>query len=112
MRVIVKFEADDLARVRKEQALGVDYRVRVKIVFAEKAGAIVVPRSALFRAAEGKWQVMAVRGGRVGKITITTGLMNESIVEVLDGLKPGELVVRAPESRLTEGARVRYNLPK
>jgi HlyD family secretion protein len=112
VRVIVKFEAEDLARVRKEQELGVDYRVRVQIVTAEEANAVVVPRSALFRAADGKWQVMAVRGGRVEKLTISTGLMNDSLVQVLNGLKPGDLVVRAPESRLTDGARVRYNVPQ
>lgn len=111
VRVIVKFEAEDLARVRKEQELGVDYRVRVKIVTAEKPDATVVPRSALFRAADGHWQVMAVRGGRVAKITIKTGLMNGSLAEVLEGLEPGDLVIRAPESRLTDGARVRYNQP-
>ena len=112
VRVIVKFEAEDLDRVRQEQELGVDYRVRVRIVTAEKPEAVVVPRSALFRAADGKWQVMAVRGGRVAKLTIATGLMNDQLVEVVEGLKPGDLVVRAPESRLTDGARVRYNAPQ
>ena len=55
--VIVKFDQKDLARVLKEQNLGVDYRVRVRIITASKPDALVVPRSALFRAADGKWQV-------------------------------------------------------
>jgi len=106
--VIVKFNAEDLARVRKQQNLGVDYRVRVRIVTAQKPEATVIPRSAIFRAADGKWQVMAVRSGRAVRTDVTTGLMNDTLVEVLSGLQAGDLVVKAPESTLTDGDRVRY----
>lgn len=104
--VIVKFNAADLARVLKDQ-LGVDYRVRVRIYTAEKSDALVVPRSATFRDADGAWQVMAVRNGRAVRTPIEVGLKNDSQMEVLKGLQPGDIVVRAPESRLTDGARVR-----
>jgi HlyD family secretion protein len=106
--VVIKFNPEDLARVREAQKLGVDYRVRVKIITEQKPNALVVPRSALFRAADGTWQVMAVRGGRAVKTDVKTGLKNDSQVEILDGLTEGDLVVRAPETRLTDGARVKH----
>ncbi len=55
--VIVKFSEGELRRLRHERGLGVDYRVRVKIYKAEKSSALTIPRSALFRGADGKWQV-------------------------------------------------------
>ena len=66
MKVIVRFAGDDLRRLLNDRRLGVGYRVRVRIFTADKSQALLIPRSALFRAADGTWQVFAVRGGRPG----------------------------------------------
>ena len=51
VRVIVQFhDREDLKRLLHERGLGVGYRVRVRIHTAERSQALVVPRSALFRA--------------------------------------------------------------
>jgi HlyD family secretion protein len=106
VRVIVGFNTTDLERVRHDRGIGADYRVSVRIFTKSKSNATVIPRSALFRAAEGNWQVFAVRDGRARLQPVETGLMNDETVEVTKGLADGEVVVLAPETSLADGARV------
>ncbi len=104
VKVIIRF--DDLALLLKERHLGVGYRVRVQITTAEKPDALTVPRSALFRGADGQWQVYVIRNGRAQIQDVKVGLINDEQVEITSGLKEDEQVVLAPESNLTGGARV------
>jgi HlyD family secretion protein len=112
VKVIVAFDKEDqrlLAerRAKKEWDLGVDYRVRVRIITDEHSGALVIPRSALFRSADGKWQVFAIRDGRARLQPIEVGLMNDEQVEVQSGVSRDELLVLAPETNLADGAKVK-----
>ncbi|HEY2826986.1 MAG TPA: HlyD family efflux transporter periplasmic adaptor subunit [Pirellulales bacterium] len=107
VRVVVAFNPEDLARLQKERDLGVDYRVRVRVITAKKNDVLVAPRSALFRGGDGKWQVFAVRDNHARLQGVETGLMNDETVEIKSGLEPGELVVLAPETSLKDGMRVR-----
>jgi HlyD family secretion protein len=79
----------------------------VRIITAEKSDALVVPRSALFRSTSGDWQVFVVRNRRARLQKVTIGLMNDELAEITDGLSDDEPVVLAPESTLSDGARVR-----
>lgn len=106
VKVIVRFADGVLARLQNERNLGIGYRVRVRIITAEKSPALAVPRSALFRAPDGRWQLYAVRGGRARRIDVQVGLMNDEQAEIVGGLTEGEQVVLAPESSLADGARV------
>jgi HlyD family secretion protein len=106
VKVIVGFNASDLERLRQDRGLGTDYRVSVRIITRSKPDASVVPRSALFRGAEGKWQVFAVRDGRARLQAVETGLMNDETVEIVKGLAEGDVVVLAPETSLADGTRV------
>lgn len=107
VKVIVRFDADDLTWLRAERNLGVGYRVRVRIYTAEKPKALVIPRSALFRGQGGNWQVYAIRDRRARIQDVQVGLINDELVEITSGLSEGEPVVLAPESELTDGARVK-----
>ncbi len=112
VKVIVAFNEADRERLiakrqNKEWELGVDYRVRVRIITAEQSGALWIPRSALFRGADGKWQVYVVRDGRARLQPIETGLMNDEQVEVRTGVSQGEQLVLAPETNLTDGTKVK-----
>ena len=107
VKVIIKIDAQDHQRLLEERHLEVGYRVRVKIATAENPEALVVPRSAIFRAADGNWQLYVVRGGRAVLQTVTVGLINDDKVEITKGLTAGERVVKAPESSLADGARVK-----
>jgi HlyD family secretion protein len=107
VKVIIHFDnQDDLKRLVRERGLGVGYRVRVRIFTADKSQALLVPRSALFRAPDGKWQLFAVRGGRAVLQSVEVGLLNDAQAEIKSGLTAGELVVLAPESSLGDGMRV------
>ena len=107
VKVVVAFEPSDLRRLLDQRHLGVGYRVRVKIVVRQKPKALVIPRSALFRGAEGAWTVFAVRDGRVRTASLETGLMNDQWAEVRSGLADGEAIVVAPENNLEDGQAVR-----
>ncbi|HTQ38620.1 MAG TPA: HlyD family efflux transporter periplasmic adaptor subunit [Pirellulales bacterium] len=107
VKVIMGFNPDDLARLRKERELGADYRIRVRVFTAQKENALTAPRSALFRGGDGKWLVFAIRDGRAKLQPIETGLMNDEAVEIKSGLHENELVVLAPETGLKDGTRVK-----
>ena len=107
VKVIIRFDAKDLERLRKDRNLGVAYRVRVRILTRQKQDALVVPRSALFRGPEGKWQLYAIRGGKARLQDVEVGLINDEMVEITKGLKAGEQVILAPESNLEDGVRVK-----
>jgi len=67
---------------------------------------LLIPRSALFRAAEKSWQLFAVRDSVARLRIVEVGLMNDEQTEIHSGLSEGELVVLAPESSLNDGMRV------
>jgi HlyD family secretion protein len=106
VRVILHFDAGELERLRSDQNLGVDFRVRVRVFTAAREKALIVPRSALFRSADGQWRVYAIRDRRAESQAIQVGLMNDELAEVTDGLAAGEMVILSPETSLVEGTRV------
>ena len=111
VKVIVAFNEKNQQQLIERRAagewdLGVDYRVRVRIITAQRSGALVIPRSALFRGADGQWQVFVIRDGYARLQPIEVGLMNDEQVEVQSGVAADELLVLAPETNLTDGAKV------
>ncbi|MDX1961760.1 MAG: efflux RND transporter periplasmic adaptor subunit [Pirellulales bacterium] len=106
VKVIVGFAEGELPRLLAQRALGVDYRVRGRIITAEKESALTIPRSALFRGADNHWQVFAIADGVAKLKKVQIGLINDEAAEVLAGLANGEEVILAPETNLVEGARV------
>jgi HlyD family secretion protein len=109
VKVVMKLADKDLARLRKMRDLGVDYRVRVRIITDEKSDALTVPRSALFRGAKGEWKVFAVRDGAAKETVVQIGLANDEHIEVTQGLAANDVVVVAPESNLRDGTRVQID---
>jgi HlyD family secretion protein len=107
VKVIVDFDPEDLAKLRKEKNLGVGYRVRVRIITAEKPDSLLVPRSSLFRGPGGQWQLFAVNSGRAKITNVEIGLMNDRVAEILSGVEQGDHVVPAPQSTLEDGNRVK-----
>ena len=104
--VIVRFDDGELAPLLRERHLGVDYRVRVRMITDQKEETLVVARSALFRDGKGEWAVFVIRHDRVVLQTVDVGLMNDGQVEILGGLDAGDVVVVAPENGLSDGTRV------
>ncbi|OHB70798.1 MAG: hypothetical protein A2V70_13605 [Planctomycetes bacterium RBG_13_63_9] len=106
VKVIIRIDPEDHRRLVEQGHLGVGYRVRVRIFTDESPNALTVPRSALFRDGDGNWRVYAIRNGRATIQAVEVGLINDELVEIRSGLSEGEQVVLAPESNLTDGARV------
>ncbi len=70
---------------------------RLKATFRAPAGDAVpvIPRSALLKTAEGAF-VYAVNGGFYVRTPVNTGAMNDTLVEITDGLYSGDQVVTTP----------------
>lgn len=88
------------------QALGDGYRVNAHIVVWAADDVVTAPASALFRCGE-TWCTFAVENGRAKKRAVKVGHSNAQQAEVLEGLKPGETVIRHPANQIEEGARVK-----
>ena len=106
VRIVIRFAEGVLPKLL-EQDLGVDYRVRVRVFTEARQKTLLIPRTAIFRGADGGWRVFAIRAGRVRLETVEVGLMNDMRVEVVSGLQEGDLTVLAPENTLRDGDRVR-----
>ncbi|MEK7405672.1 MAG: efflux RND transporter periplasmic adaptor subunit [Acidobacteriota bacterium] len=81
--------------------------VQVRLVVAGGAGAVVVPREALYRVA-GLTKIFTVRDGRVAEHKITPGPDIEGWVEMPAGaVRPGDEVAVSRLAMLVDGARVK-----
>ena len=89
--------------------LGLNYRVRVRIITAEKKGVTVVPRTALFRGDAGEWQVFRIdENNRTERADVTVGLTNDYEAEIETGLESGDRIVLAPDAALEAGTLVEF----
>ncbi len=104
--VVVDIDPADRARLLQQRRMGLAYRVRVRITTATKDDALVVPRSALFRGADGRWRVFTVRHGRAREQVVELGLSNDREAEIVAGLQRGNLVIDVPDATLADGVRV------
>ncbi len=102
VKVIMKFTDRDLERLRKQNDIGVHYRVRVRIFTAEASDGLVIPRSALFRGSKNDWKVFVIRSGKAHLQTVKVGLSNDLAAQITSGLSENELVILAPETNLQE----------
>jgi energy-coupling factor transporter ATP-binding protein EcfA2 len=84
---------------------GDGYRVEARIIMWEKADALKLPTSALFRQGE-EWRVFVIEGGLARQRPGETGHRNAFEVEILGGLAEGAAVILHPTNQLTDGARV------
>jgi HlyD family secretion protein len=89
------------------RTLGLNYRVRVRVVTDAREKVLVAPRTALFRGDDGGWEVFRISSkGRAERVVVGVGLMNDRSAEIVSGLAAGERLIVAPESGLAEGDRV------
>jgi HlyD family secretion protein len=103
--VTVRLAAEAIQEIL-ERGVRVGYRVRTRIFTDSKSGARLVPRSALFRGADGGWQVYQIEDGTARLTPVEVGLMNDEVVEIAAGVELGGIVILAPENSLADGAKV------
>lgn len=88
------------------RTLGLQYRVRVRIITEEKSDVSQVPRTALFHGLQGQWQLYKIVGGKAQLTNVQVGLMNDFESEIVAGVTDGDTVIIAPESSVMNGGRV------
>jgi HlyD family secretion protein len=87
------------------RSLGDGYRINAHIVIWSAENVVMVPSSALFRCAD-TWCAFAVENGRAKRRILKIGHISAQEAEVLEGLKPGDTVIRHPANQIEEGAKV------
>lgn len=87
---------------------GMFARVSFQVEHADSA--VLVPEEALVTAAKGGKTVFVVKGGIVEKRSVTTGIGQRGMVQILQGINVGETIVTAGNTKLKDRQKVR--LPK
>jgi HlyD family secretion protein len=87
-------------------SLGHRFRVDVRVVLWAADSVLAVPSSALFRRGD-QWAVYRIENGRARERPVTVGHESASDSEILEGLAPGDLVIRHPSDRIRDGVRIR-----
>ncbi len=110
VRVTVSFKEDELAKLKSAgHTLGVGFRLYVRIHTADVAKAVVIPRTALFRGNKGDWNVFKIVGGDCKLTPVEIGLKNDLAVQVLKGINPGDQLIVAPPTSLSDGDKVKLD---
>ena len=86
--------------------LGVGFRLEGRFIVASKEEALLVPRYSVLQAPDNSYFIFRIDGRRIRKQPVKVGLRSDLDVEIVDGLKEGDLVVAAPDSSMTDGQRV------
>lgn len=81
--------------------------VRVRLILAERADAVVVPEAALVPAPGNTQFVYRVADGKAQRVEVKTGVRRDAMVEIIDGLEAGAVVVSAGQLKLRDGASVK-----
>jgi HlyD family secretion protein len=92
---------------QRPEQLGVGFRVYVRIIHDRADDALTLPRTCLFRAADGAWQVLVVDGDRLAIREVEVGLMNDDVVQITRGVEPRDRIVTKPSRELEADMRVR-----
>jgi membrane fusion protein, multidrug efflux system len=85
--------------------LRVGMSVEANIVSREKADVLLVPANALIDNS-----VLAIEDGHARLRKVETGIRGTGFVEIIDGIKEGEMVVSPATTDIKDGARVRPQL--
>ena len=99
-RIEMRIRLDNLDRLRP------GYGVDVRIVTAERTDALTAPEKAVFEW-KGHDHVFVVEKGRLVLRPVTIGLENDDKVEIIEGIRAGEVVVDDPEKKLRVGMRIK-----
>lgn len=77
----------------------------VEIITESKENILVIPQDS-FRDKAGKIYIWLIKNGKATKQEIKTGLSNNDLTEVLEGLKEGDTIVNSEVSKIKEGQKI------
>lgn len=87
-------------------ALKPGYNMDVKIVTDAKNDAIKVPDTAVFDY-KGSSRVFALENGKAVLRTVKKGIESDNSVEIVEGLKQGDIILVKPDNNITEGTKIK-----
>lgn len=79
---------------------------RIEVLYDLREGVPVIPRSAVITEDERNHVFVVDAAGKVARRSVTLGYERAGVVEVREGVSPGETVVTAGKASLSEGAQV------
>ncbi len=82
-----------------------NYRVEARMVVSEHEQVLKIPASALFRRQD-EWHVFTVTQGRARERRVEVGERNTFEVEVMHGLRDGEVIIVHPSDQVRDGVRI------
>ncbi|MGC5029032.1 efflux RND transporter periplasmic adaptor subunit [Micromonospora sp. DT229] len=77
----------------------------LRLQVRQASDAVTVPASAIF-SADGRDTVWVVREGRVGRASVTVGVQGQDLVQIVDGVQPGDRVVVRGTDQVRDGQEV------
>ncbi len=80
---------------------------RVSFILEKSDSAVLVPTEAIILSAKGNPVVFVVDGGKVQSSEVEIGIETDGKSEIIEGVAPGETVVRTGNEKLKNGAQVR-----
>jgi HlyD family secretion protein len=89
-----------------------DMTVSVEVEVGRRKDALLLPVDCLHDAFTRRPWVLVVRGGKVERVPVRTGLRTEMIVEILDGITEGEWVIPTAAGDFRAGESVLPVLPE
>jgi len=80
--------------------------VRTRVILAERPNAVVLPEESLVPVGAEQY-VFRVVEGKAERVKVATGVRRAGRVEIVDGLRAGDLVVTSGQIKIRDGAAVR-----
>jgi len=108
-RVAIKITFTKQALEAIKQAglnLGLQYRVRVKVITAKKRCSPHCAPHGTFYGSNSNWQLYQVKDGRAKLTEVKVGLLNDAEAEIISGLSKGDTIIVVPQSDLEENSKV------
>ncbi len=85
--------------------LGDGYRIQARILLWQQDAVLKLPGSSVFRVGN-EWRVFVAENKRAKERTVTIGQRNRDDVQIINGVREGEEVIRFPSRQVSEGARI------
>ena len=82
------------------------YELDLDIIMERKENALIVPEDAVFEM-DNKEYVFIVDNGKAALREVVTGIESQRLIQIIEGLKEGDLIILSPENSIKDGVKVK-----
>ncbi len=100
-RIKIDIEIDKL-----DVELKPGYELDLDIIMERKENALIVPEDAVFEM-DNKEYVFIVDNGKAALREVVTGIESQRLIQIIEGLKEGDLIILSPENSIKDGVKVK-----